>query len=452
MVGAKCLVMTDQWGPGEHFKVVGVDEDMISLRPFLDFIDSEPERKISRSEARDILFLTPYARYVAENYPAYHYIGKVIENLSGSWLRTQPRYPIGELIDKLNEDERLQNIPRRFIEGCLRSLVMSEAFVVWHDKRLNEPVYHLELSQYMAEKERLRMYAGTFAGELNELSNRVRHLISHSGTVGTYRENLLQTLLRKNIPERYHVATGFIHQCPRQLDILIYDRIDYAPLFREGDLVVVPKESVRAVIEVKTTINKAELIKSLELLDQVAVYDNCKPPFFRGIFGFESTLSGKDIYSTVLDFYTEPSDDGEIEGLIDNAINEPFKHVSSICVLEHAYACVDYVSDESEQIIPVLMAADSATGLMPQAAYFLQQLLSYLRFGGIKPNKRQYMAEFLGADTTWKNVGSLIPFDSWGAYFVQQEMGGDEKIVEEFESQINAVNGWLQGEPWQGEA
>ena len=36
-----------------------------------------------------------------------------------------------------------------------------------------------------------------------------------------------------------------------QLDIIVYDDTDYAPIFREKDVVVVRPESVRAVIEVK---------------------------------------------------------------------------------------------------------------------------------------------------------------------------------------------------------
>src|SRR6185436_19587694 len=99
----------------------------------------------------------------------------------------------------------------------------SNHFVPFIDGRKKGADVKLELSARRKDHERSRVFAGTFAQELNALSERIRHIVHHTGTVGTYREQLLQSLLRKNLPERYHVATGFIHGCPRQLDIVIYD-------------------------------------------------------------------------------------------------------------------------------------------------------------------------------------------------------------------------------------
>ncbi|MCQ9136844.1 DUF6602 domain-containing protein, partial [Streptomyces hilarionis] len=78
------------------------------------------------------------------------------------------------------------------------------------------------LSPAQRAREKQRKFSATIAGELASLSQRVRFIIDHGPTVGTYRENLLQSLLRKHLPERYHVATGFIFGLSRQIDILIY--------------------------------------------------------------------------------------------------------------------------------------------------------------------------------------------------------------------------------------
>lgn len=295
----------------------------------------------------------------------------------------------------------------------------------------------------MLEIERGRIFAASMASELDALSQRVRHLISYTGTVGTYRENLLQTLLRKNLPERYHVATGFIEHCSRQLDILIYDRLGYAPLFREGDLVVVPQESVRAVLEVKTTLSKVALQDSLQLLDQVAVYDDLKPPFFRGIFGFESPISAQDIYDTLTDFHTkEPM---EIDDLSEGAlIFEPFRHISAVCVLDAAYACISY-QRINEKYQPVLIKGESATSLSSQAALFIQNLLTYLRFKALKPTSANHLEQKLGADTHWTMLNSLVPEENWGAYFAREFMDADDQEVETMEREISCVNRWLAG-------
>ncbi|QNU61380.1 hypothetical protein HZS52_16610 [Vreelandella titanicae] len=77
------------------------------------------------------------------------------------------------------------------------------------------------------------------------------------------------------LPKRYFVGTGFIvfindnhdlkglhpnnteflnlksHSTSHQLDIVIYDNTNYAPIFRDGDFVVLRPESVRSIIEVK---------------------------------------------------------------------------------------------------------------------------------------------------------------------------------------------------------
>jgi hypothetical protein len=297
-VGDKCLVLSDSWELLHHFKVVGAEKTKIELRRFDDYFGKGDIRTVTGIEMKEVV-LSPASPDSRQQQPALHQVAQHIINLSSSLIRSKPRYPLIELLAKLAENPRLEKIPSKFIEACMRGAVASNFFTVWRDGRRKTTTYCLNLSPEMVEYEKNRAFAGSFASELSELSERIRLLIRHTSTVGTYRENLLQTLLRKNVPERYHVATGFIYGCSRQLDILIYDRIEYAPLFREGDLVVVPKAAVRAVIEVKTDLNKAELESSLQLLDEVAAFDDGRPPFFRGIFGFESSIDAEAIYAVV---------------------------------------------------------------------------------------------------------------------------------------------------------
>lgn len=445
-IGAKCLLMGDAWETLAHYRIADIHEDRVSLGRFADVLGREPVRDVPLVDAEAQIFVTPYSLGFAQVDSRLNDLGSLIANLSRSWVRTEEQFPLRKLLSQLSNDFRLKGVSSSFVEGCVRSLVASKLLEVKFDGRKKDKVYVLSLSPEMREAERGRVFAGSMASELNSLSERVRHVIAHTGTVGTYRENILQTLLRKNLPERYHVATGFIEHCPRQLDVLIYDRLDYAPLFREGDLVVVPSESVRAVIEVKTTLSKVALEDSLDLLDQVAMHDDLTPPFFRGIFSFESSIAAQDIYDTVVDFYA-PSESKPIEPNCGNFIAEAFRHVSAVCVLETAYARVLY-GREHGKYRPFLVNGESITGLLPQAALFIQQLLDYLRFGGLKHSGADHIERMLGADTKWTLLKPLVVGPDWGAYFDRDYMDADNDVVEAMEAKIEAVTRWLDGGDW----
>ncbi|GAB2887862.1 hypothetical protein GCM10027202_15590 [Microvirgula curvata] len=448
-VGELCVLMNDSWNALKLYRVKANQADVIELKTADDYSEKGPFRIVIKTEAEQI-FVSPCSMDFFEAHPEIHRCVALIDDLTGALLGVKKRISITDLINELKEDSRLGTVSDNFIEGCLRIFVANGEFIACSDGRRGVPCYKLELSGYRKQRERNRVFAGSFADELQLLSKQIGNLISHSGTVGTYRENLLQTLLQKHLPERYHVATGFIHGCHRQLDVLIYDRIDYAPLFREGDLVVVPSESVRAVIEVKTNLTKDKLRNSLNLLTEVACADDLRPPFFRGIFGFESSTSADEIFDCITDFYVENSvemfeDAGELSGLI----FEPFRHISSVCVLGHAYAEVNYVLDGDKKYHPALMKASSKIGLNTQAAHFLQHLLAYLRFGGLKSAETPYIKFFLGADSLWVKHSQLVRMGmEWGAYFDRDAFDYGDEVVEEMEQHIENVQCWLNGEPW----
>jgi hypothetical protein len=453
-IGNRCVLMNDTWDTIESYTVVDVQPDSVLIRPFTDFLGTGPTRKVEKPEV-DQLFITPYQAEVYRSSPRTYAVAALVDDLAGALLGQKDRIPVTDLIGELKSDSRLAKVPDLFLQGCLRTRVASQDFVLFMDGRMKAPVAHLELSTHRRNRERDRIFASSFALELQTLSQRIRSLISHTGSVGTYRECLLQTLLRKSLPERYHVATGFIHGCIRQIDILIYDRIDYAPLFREGDLVVVSMESVRAVIEVKTDLTTAAIREGLSLLDEVAYFDDLNPPFFKGVFAFESSITPQQVYSSVEAFYAAdlPDDPDEIEDPEDwpRPINEPFRHVSSVCVLGHAYAQVDFLRDEQKRLyIPTLQHASSVSGLNAQAAYFLQHLLAYLRSDGLKAVESPAIGRLLGADTRWDKHSSLAGSSgwSWGAYFQRDEMDQGEEVVDEMEKRIEAVTKWLKGARW----
>jgi hypothetical protein len=97
----------------------------------------------------------------------------------------------------------------------------------------------------------------------------------HASSEGDYCEILVREFLRAVLPRRFSADTGFIRrpnfdlvenlvECASpQLDIIIHDTVDYSPIFRSGDFVVVLPAAVVGVIEVKKRITSGELKKAL---------------------------------------------------------------------------------------------------------------------------------------------------------------------------------------------
>jgi hypothetical protein len=131
---------------------------------------------------------------------------------------------------------------------------------------------------------------------------------AHHGSEGTFCEDLVREFLRQVLPRRFSVDTGFIRARPmeiggetrfvsHQLDVIVQDTVDYSPLFRSNDFVVVLPDAVTAVIEVKKSLTSTDLKDSLNKL-AVARYltYHCQGPLhfspdkraFTGVFAFTS--------------------------------------------------------------------------------------------------------------------------------------------------------------------
>jgi hypothetical protein len=133
----------------------------------------------------------------------------------------------------------------------------------------------------------------SLAAELAAVKDRVRNLISHSPTDGSYKEVVLRTVLKRQLPETNFVGTGFVvtpTASSTQIDVLIVDK-DRPRLFWDGDFVIVTPEAVRAVIEVKTSLDGPSKIKETirKLCQNKATWKNCLHGWdnFLGLFVYE---------------------------------------------------------------------------------------------------------------------------------------------------------------------
>jgi hypothetical protein len=118
---------------------------------------------------------------------------------------------------------------------------------------------------------------------------------------------LLKEFLRRTLPREVSVDAGFIRRvtdenwsddrsplppdiATPQLDIIIHDTQHYAPLLRAEDFVVVLPQAVKAVIEVKKTLDHGSLTEALENLTRTThllrKWRNQPYHVFTGIFAF----------------------------------------------------------------------------------------------------------------------------------------------------------------------
>src|SRR5260370_33239554 len=94
----------------------------------------------------------------------------------------------------------------------------------------------------------LERYFKSLGREVEALKTRVRDLkdSTHWLTDGEWKESVLRTILRRNLPETIAVGRGFViseHHSSHQLDVLIYERSAPA-LFKDGELVFVTPDAV----------------------------------------------------------------------------------------------------------------------------------------------------------------------------------------------------------------
>ncbi|MBU1220268.1 hypothetical protein KKF34_06970 [Myxococcota bacterium] len=110
---------------------------------------------------------------------------------------------------------------------------------------------------------------------LNEKLNLIRSVVLHNGEKGRALEWVVDELLKKSIPQKYGIGTGFIvwledHvnnivKISSQMDIIIYDKENGIPIIDAGAFQIFPIECVFAIVEVKTELRKSDVISFLKL-------------------------------------------------------------------------------------------------------------------------------------------------------------------------------------------
>jgi hypothetical protein len=104
---------------------------------------------------------------------------------------------------------------------------------------------------------------------------------AHEPSLGRYKENLLKQPIREHLPDRFDIGTGFVafpyriitptsetnddwfqhdtHDISKELDLIVYNKLDCPQVYKDGDFVILRPESGRAIIEVKGYVKPSEI-------------------------------------------------------------------------------------------------------------------------------------------------------------------------------------------------
>lgn len=234
------------------------------------------------------------------------------------------------------------------------------------------------LSPHLEDEYRRRNFLSSISDDMSAKSSRIRHLTGHPTTVGTYRERLLMSALQRIVPKRYQVSTGFIENCSRQLDIIVWDSQNFTALFQEEDFVVVPRAAVRAALEVKTKLTPKNIGDALNILWDAFSRENTAAPVFKGIFAFETSYrSDLAVAMSMKKFYNSK----DAHGLIPREHWFIYSGVTQVCVphnimVRERYKYEEGRSDSFPQ--PNLSGTISDWEGDTKTPHFFGLLLSYL--------------------------------------------------------------------------
>jgi hypothetical protein len=142
-------------------------------------------------------------------------------------------------------------------------------------------------------------YFLSLSQELRGLQNRVRNFIedAHWQTDGEWKESVLRSFLRRNLPKTVEIGRGFMvssRGCSSQIDVLIYDAAKPV-LFHDGDLVFITPDALCGMIEVKSSLNKALLAEAVKkVAKNIPLITTGRAHRLVAIFAYESSVATDD--------------------------------------------------------------------------------------------------------------------------------------------------------------
>ncbi len=174
-----------------------------------------------------------------------------------------------------------------------------------------------------------------------------RSALSHPGLKGGAFEEAFRHFLRDYLPGNLEVLTGVLVDSSgaitRQLDVIIADRAKTPILYRSAETRVIPVECAYAVIEVKASLDTAELDAVMANMDSVRSLQKLayQPdfPLVRNV-----TIYGKEVPIWPVMYFLFAYEGIDLQTLANNLaarqMNRPLdRRIDMVCVLDQGVIC-----------------------------------------------------------------------------------------------------------------
>lgn len=172
---------------------------------------------------------------------------------------------------------------------------------------------------------KFRAVARSHADSFRAQRNHIHELLggAHKYSSGVFREGLIREFLTGVLPKGVSVDSGFIYgfdqiENSKQIDILVWDSLRHGAVYRTREFVIIPPESVIAAISVKTTLNRQDIVTSLENLLSVVPLElmyrsgldrQSTEPLFRPIMkivvSYEGPTNSEAALNTISNFFQD---------------------------------------------------------------------------------------------------------------------------------------------------
>ena len=105
----------------------------------------------------------------------------------------------------------------------------------------------------------------------------------HPVAKGDVSEDAWRELLRRFLPSRFSVESGFIidahNAASEQIDCIIYDKVFTPILWGDSGYIYIPSESVHAVFEIKPQVTKEYLQQASKKIESVRILHRTSAPY-----------------------------------------------------------------------------------------------------------------------------------------------------------------------------
>lgn len=266
--------------------------------------------------------------------------------------------------------------------------------------------------------------------------------INHNVEKGTARENMLEFYLKGYIPEKYCFAKGTIVDCKdvqsKQVDIIIHDKFITPYLVDMDSTKIIPIESVYSVIEVKSTLSKEELRKSIKNIESVRKLEKktitgISYPTAGLIFAYDSDSSLDAIYKNLVTLSNEVGHENRVscvcvlsKGIIIPVDKNGMNQVSLIPSNNTVYAMINNSSDSLLLFYLIL------TQILNGITIFPPDLVAYAQSSDMLNTSFSIPADYVPDDAkinilnNMASIAEIKNMQDYGTRMLSGELNEDE--------------------------